>query len=80
MTPFQTSLLVWGLWGLLFLALEIAGWRKWVPWNTLSWTVWQIFARSIFVEIVEIGLMFSLLLHFALGWPNRSRHKRQDDE
>ena len=80
MSPFAWSLLVWGAWGLLFLMLELAAWRDLTPWNTLSWTVWQIFARSAWLSIVGIGLMFSLLLHFAFGFPTRNRFKRERTE
>ena len=80
MTPWHWSLAVWLGWAALFLVLELAAWRDLVPWNTLSWTVWQIFARSGWLAVVGIGLMFSLLLHFALGFPNRNRPKIEDTE
>lgn len=80
MTPFQISLVVWCAWGLAFLILEVAAWQDWVPWNTLSWTVWQIFARNLWIAIFGIGLMFSLLLHFAFRWPRSSSYPREDTE
>ena len=80
MTPFQWSLLIWGTWGALFLGAELAAWRDLVPWNTLSWTIWQIMARSVVLALAIVGGMFVLLLHFAIGFPNRGRFKKQRTE
>jgi hypothetical protein len=79
-TPFQWSLLIWCTWGALFLVAEIAAWQDWVPWNTLSWTIWQLSARSTMVAMGVAGGMFILTLHFAFGFPNRGRFKREDTE
>jgi hypothetical protein len=79
-TPFQWSLCIWCTWGLLFLVAELLAWRDLVPWNTLSWTVWQISARNVLFAMVTAGSLFVLLLHFAFGFPNRGRFKREDTE
>ena len=80
MTSFQWSLFVWSLWGVAFLVLEIAAWQDWVPWNTLSWTVWQLSARSQILTMLVAGGMFVLTLHFSFGFPNRGRFKKERTE
>jgi uncharacterized integral membrane protein len=80
-TPFQWSLTVWaGIWATQFLVFEALAWRDKVPWNTLSWTIWQLSARSTMVAMAVTGGMFILTLHFAFGFPNRGRFKREDTE
>jgi hypothetical protein len=84
-SPFWASLLVWGLgWGGAFLVLELWAVTEWPyppPWNTLSWTVWQLAARSAVLAMVIAGAMFVLLLHFVLPghWPRRSTRAKVDE-
>lgn len=82
MSPWVWSLIIWaGIWGGLFLAFELpaaTGWPKEPPWNTLSWTVWQIAARHAVFAMAIAGGMFVLLLHFVLPghWPRKSTRAR----
>ena len=82
MTAFQISLCVWGIWALLFVTLETLALCDLVPWNTLSWTVWQLQARSGFFSITIAGGLFVLLLHFILPgrWPGRGTEYPKKDE
>lgn len=85
MSPFAWSLIIWaGLWGGLFLILELWAATEWPtapPWNTLSWTVWQIAARSAVATMFIAGAMFVLLLHFVLPgrWPRKSTRVRVNE-
>lgn len=86
MSTFWSSLLVWGLlWGGLFIVLELWAVFEWPtapPWNTLSWTIWQIAARSAVAAMVIAGAMFVLLLHFVLPnhWPRGGRRPVDEPE
>ena len=82
MTPFHWSLLIWGIWGASFLILEMLAVFDRVPWNTLSWTSWQIQARGPGVlSLVAAGGLFVLLLHIVFRWPGHDhRLPREDTE
>lgn len=79
MSQFWSSLLVWGLlWGGLFLLLEFWAVTEWPcapPWNTLSWTIWQLSARSGYLAMAIAAGMVILTLHFVLPghWPRRPK-------
>jgi len=82
MTAFQVSLAVWLSWAFLFLVLETLALLDVVPWNSLSWTAWQIQARWPLTAIGFAGGLFVLLLHIVLpgSWPRRgTRYVGKDD-
>lgn len=82
MTAFHWSLTVWLSWAALFLVLEIVGLTDRVPWNSLSWTAWQIQARWPITGLAFAGGLFVLLLHIVLPghWPRRDNKYPEVDE
>jgi hypothetical protein len=80
MSPFHWSLAIWAAWGLAFLILELLAVSDRVPWNTLSWTSWQIQARGPgFLSLAAAGGLFVLLLHIVFKWPGH-KHKLPVEE
>jgi hypothetical protein len=55
---------VWGGWFVVFLLLEIPGNWRWVPWVTLSETVWALEARGWPLKALVLGLTVGLVVHF----------------
>ena len=55
---------VWGAWFVLFLLLEIPGNWRWVPWVTLSETVWDLEARGWPIRALVLGATIGLVVHF----------------
>ncbi len=79
MSEYQTSLLFWGLVWLapfvaIFLLMEIPAVADAVPWNTLTWTIRQTFARSQLFGLLFVGLTAVFITH--LFW----RGVRKKDE
>jgi hypothetical protein len=72
-SAFHASLLVWGSLAVLVLGAELVALSDRVVWNSLSWTLWQLMARS----FVVLPLLLSLLLVFALHIGRR--HPKRDD-
>ena len=77
MTPFHWSLLVWGIWTALvvgtFLALELPAVADDTPWNTLTWTLRQMFARSQLFGLVFVGLLAAFVAH--LFWKRAKKNE-----
>lgn len=63
------SYVVWGLWILLFLALELPGDWRWVPWVTLSETSWHLEAYSWAIHAVFFGFLIGLCIHIVFHGP-----------
>jgi hypothetical protein len=81
-TAFHWSLIVWGCWAALFVVLEFLAVFDKTSWNTLSWTAWQLQARSGLFSIAFAGGLFVLLLHILLPgrWPRRGVGYPKRDE
>lgn len=73
MSAFHWSITVWGTLLGIVLVAEILAWQDWVPWNTLSWTLWQLQAIWSAVAIIVAAVMAILSLHFLFRWPSRKR-------
>jgi hypothetical protein len=58
------SYAVWGGWLVVFLLLELPGNQRWVPWVTLSETVWALEARGWPLKALVLGLTVGLVVHF----------------
>lgn len=65
------SLVVWGAWLALFLALELLGYFRVGPWITLSETVWGLEMKYRLIALFVAGGLFMLILHLAFRWPER---------
>lgn len=63
MTKWVWSYIVWGGWVLLFLALEIPGNWRWVPWVTLSETSQRLEDHSVAIKILAFALLVMLVAH-----------------
>lgn len=79
MSPFAWSLIVWGIWLVLvvssFLSLEILALEDVGPWNTLTWTLRQMFVRSQLFGLVFVGLVAAFITH--LFWKRAKRDERE---
>lgn len=73
MSAYQWGLLVWGGWFFSFVVLELLAVFDKTPWNTLSWTAWQIQAHTPGATVAMAAGLFVLLLHIVLPghWPSR---------
>lgn len=60
---------VWLAFGLLFLALELLGYRREGTPGTLSGLVWRWAGASLGRALFVFGLALALALHLAFGWP-----------
>ena len=85
MTSWGWSLAIWLSWAALFLILELWAVTRWPfepPWNSLSWTAWQIQARWPITGLAFAGGLFVLLLHIVLPghWPRRGNKYPKIDE
>jgi hypothetical protein len=76
MTSFHASLLVWGSFIVLGVTLELLAWRDAVPWNTLTWTIGQLFARSAWSMLIFVGLLAAFAAHILF----RKKSKLDDPE
>lgn len=67
MSAFQISLIVWGTWlsvtVVSFLALELPAVGDATPWNTLTWTFRQMFARYQGFGLIFVGLVAAFVAH-----------------
>lgn len=63
------SYLVWGIWFLLFVVLELLGRFAHVPWRTLSDTAWSIEAWSWEAKLIIFSGLCILLVHIVFRWP-----------
>lgn len=70
MDKWHWGALVYGLWFLLWLIIELIGWRaRKAPWPTLSEEAWWAQRRYRLLRIViPLGLAI-LTIHIAAGWP-----------
>lgn len=73
MTSYHWSLLIWGVWFGAFLVLELLAVFDVTPWNTLSWTSWQLQSRSSIFSVAFLAGLAVLLFHVVLRWPNRDK-------
>lgn len=82
MSAFRVSLVIWSAWAALFVVLEFLAVFDVVPWNTLSWTAWQLQALSGLFSIAFAAGLFVLLLHIVLPgrWPRRGTGYPKRDE
>lgn len=69
MDKWHWGALVYGLWFLLWLVLELVGLRRNTPWPTLSDEAWWAQRKFKLVRIIlPLGLAI-LTIHIAAGWP-----------
>ena len=80
MSSYHWSLAVWGLWFGAFVVLELLAVKDWVPWNTLSWTSWELQSRSGVFSVAFLAGLFVLLIHVAFRWPSKRYQPPQEDE
>jgi len=77
MTPTLTSFLVWGAWLSMvvgsFLILEVLALKDAGQWNTLTWTIRQMFVRSQLFGLVFVGLIAVFITH--LFWKRAKRNE-----
>lgn len=76
----KVSLAVWGAWAAAFLVLELLAVADVVPWNTLSWTAWQIEAWQAWTGLLFAGGLFVLLLHIVFRWPGHAHKLPREEE
>jgi len=78
-TAFHTSITVWGIWFALtlgsFLTLELLGLSDRVGWNSLTWTIRQLFARNQLWGLAFAAALVVFAVH--LFW---TRDKKNDPE
>lgn len=69
MSRLSASDLVWGSWLLLFLLLELGGFFRFFPWDTLSTTAWLNERSYPILKTVLFGFLIGLAVHirFATG-------------
>jgi hypothetical protein len=65
----SASALVWGGWLGLFLALELAGLSKHVPWTSLSEWAWGLEAADPPLRWGALVGLATLLVHIVARWP-----------
>lgn len=76
MTREAWGYLVYGVWFLAWVALELAGWRGFAPWPTLSRTAWNL--RDRFPNVVYLWAVgFGLLLMHLTAQGRRIRRKEK---
>lgn len=63
MTRWQYGYVVWGLWFVAFLVIELLGAFKAVPWPTLSSTSWHAETTYVWLKLALFGFLLGLLLH-----------------
>lgn len=63
------SYAVWIVWILAFLALELPGYFRVVPWVTLSETSWHAEATYPVVRTILLGFLLGLLVHIVYRRP-----------
>lgn len=63
------SYLVWGIWFLAFVVLELLGRFAGVPWRTLSDTAWSIEQWSWVAKLIIFSGLCILLVHIVFRWP-----------
>lgn len=69
MPKWDWSYTVWSLWLLLFLALELPGEFKLVPWVTLSETSWHAETTYRILRTILFGLLLGLAVHIRFRTP-----------
>lgn len=68
-TNVSNSLIVWGLWFLLFLVLEFLGLFHVTPWNSLSDTAWDLENVSDWIKVLFLAGLIILTVHIVFRWP-----------
>jgi len=72
MTDLQRGLLVWGTAFVVFLAFELPAHFRWVPWPTLSATIWDAIKWwspvAYFVAVALFVLIGHLDMHWSVRW------------
>jgi uncharacterized membrane protein YGL010W len=80
-TPTSWSFLVWGIWFVAtlstFLVLEIPAAKDYTAWNTLTWTIRQLFARSQLIGLVFVGWIAVFVTH--LFWKRSGKDEPEGD-
>lgn len=77
----RASFAIWAAWFLAFVAYEVSAAFDAVPWNTLSWTSWELQSRNSAFSIAFLAGLFVLLIHIAFRFPNKKRYQPpQGDE
>jgi hypothetical protein len=72
------SWIVWGLWGLAFVLLEIPAVFGLTPWKTLSSTVWDLIQRTNGIAaIAVVGGLAVLAVHLVA--PSVFERKKKND-
>lgn len=81
MSPFAWSLAVWGAWLVAavgsFLLLEVLALKDVGAWNTLTWTIRQMMARSQLFGLVFVGLIAAFVAH--IFWKRAKRNEIEGD-
>lgn len=67
--PVTASDRVWLSWFGAWVALELAGYSKHVPWTTLSEYAWSLEGRARWVRNVFLFGLLTLAVHIAFKWP-----------
>lgn len=63
------SYLVWGIWFVAFVVLELLGRFAGVQWRTLSDTAWSIEQWSWIAKLIVFSGLCILLVHIVFRWP-----------
>ena len=62
--------IVYGLWFLCWVGLEISGWRGWAPWPSLSQEAWWLEKISYgAMTLVFLFGLATLTVHIVGRWP-----------
>ena len=81
MSAWHWSAVIWGVWFAAFVVLELLAAFDRSPWNTLSWTAWELESKSSVFSVAFLAGLAVLAVHIAFRWPNRSRYQPpQEDE
>ena len=66
------SYIVYGIWFLIWVVLELLGWKRkrtGVPWKTLSETGWALEKRFTWVRLLFFAGLCILTAHIVFGFP-----------
>lgn len=69
------SYVVYGLWFLAWVILEVLGWKRGktrVPWKTLSETSWALEKRFTFLRLAFLAGLVILAVHIVFGFPSQT--------
>ena len=67
MSSLTRSEIIWGLWIVLFLALEIPAALHLVSWDTLSQTAWLDEQKYTILKTILFGFLIGLGVHIRFG-------------